>query len=321
MGYSSSLLITCFLLLVVVLNVANGKPLVPALFIFGDSVVDSGNNNNLLTFVKANFPPYGRDFKNHTPTGRFCNGKLAIDFIAETLGFTSYQPAYLNLEVKGKNLLNGANFASAASGFFDFIPRMHNTIPFYRQLEYYQECQNKLVEIVGPSKASSIISDAIYIVNDGSSDFRLYAMGARRIGVTSVAPMGCLPILITVFGSHNNECVDRLNNDSIYYNEKLNKTSENLRKTLPDIKLVVFDIYQPLYNLVDSPSDNGFSEVRRGCCGTGLLETAITCNNMSIGTCANASKYVFWDSVHPSEATNKILADSIVVAGIPLIMS
>lgn len=57
-----------------------GDPLVPALCIFGDSVVDVGNNNRLLTVVKANFPPYGRDFAGHRPTGRFCNGKLATDF-------------------------------------------------------------------------------------------------------------------------------------------------------------------------------------------------------------------------------------------------
>lgn len=58
----------------------SGQPLVPALFIFGDSVVDVGNNNHLETLVKSNFPPYGRDFINHHPTGRFCNGKLASDF-------------------------------------------------------------------------------------------------------------------------------------------------------------------------------------------------------------------------------------------------
>lgn len=58
----------------------NGQPLVPALIIFGDSIVDVGNNNNLSTLIKANFPPYGRDFVTHRPTGRFCNGKLATDF-------------------------------------------------------------------------------------------------------------------------------------------------------------------------------------------------------------------------------------------------
>ena len=69
-----------FSLLALIFPVAISDPLVPALCIFGDSVVDVGNNNNLLTVVKANFPPYGRDFVTHAPTGRFCNGKLATDF-------------------------------------------------------------------------------------------------------------------------------------------------------------------------------------------------------------------------------------------------
>ncbi|OIW05842.1 hypothetical protein TanjilG_23628 [Lupinus angustifolius] len=231
-----------------------------------------------------------------------------MGYSTEILGFTSYQPAYINLEDKGNNLLNGANFASAASAFYDVIPMLYNTIPLHRQLEYYKECQSKLVEIAGQSKASSIISSAIYM--------HLYALGARRIGVTNLAPTGCLPILITLFGSHSNGCVGRLNKDAIYYNKKLNYTSEKLQKLLPDLNLVVFDIYQPLYNLVTKPSENGFLEARRGCCGTGFIELSILCNEKSIGTCANASEYVFWDSVHLTEAANKLLADQMVAAGI-----
>ena len=67
-------------LVLVLFSLAHGQPLVPALFIFGDSVVDVGNNNRIATIIRANFPPYGRDFINHRPTGRFCNGKLATDF-------------------------------------------------------------------------------------------------------------------------------------------------------------------------------------------------------------------------------------------------
>lgn len=63
-----------------VMVMIKAQPLVPAMFIFGDSVVDVGNNNDIYTIVKANFPPYGRDFTTHNPTGRFCNGKLATDF-------------------------------------------------------------------------------------------------------------------------------------------------------------------------------------------------------------------------------------------------
>ena len=51
--------------------------------IFGDSTVDAGNNNYLLTVVKSNFEPYGRSFQGNEPTGRFCDGKLAVDLIGK----------------------------------------------------------------------------------------------------------------------------------------------------------------------------------------------------------------------------------------------
>lgn len=47
-----------------------------------------------------------------------CTNKV-IPFEADTLGFTTYPPAYLSPQASGKNLLIGANFASAASGFDD----------------------------------------------------------------------------------------------------------------------------------------------------------------------------------------------------------
>jgi hypothetical protein len=49
-------------------------------FLFGDFVFDIGNNNDLFTLIKSNFPQYGRDFTSQQPTGRFCNRKLAYDF-------------------------------------------------------------------------------------------------------------------------------------------------------------------------------------------------------------------------------------------------
>ena len=54
---------------------------VPALFVFGDSLVDVGNNNYLSSIAKANFLPYGVDFANFGPTGRFSNGKTFVDIL------------------------------------------------------------------------------------------------------------------------------------------------------------------------------------------------------------------------------------------------
>lgn len=51
------------------------------ILVFGDSTVDPGNNNRLATDSKANFPPYGKDFFDGQPTGRFCDGRLATDFV------------------------------------------------------------------------------------------------------------------------------------------------------------------------------------------------------------------------------------------------
>ena len=57
---------------------------VPAVIVFGDSIVDPGNNNNLTTVSKCNYPPYGRDFQGGKPTGRFSNGKIPSDFIGRS---------------------------------------------------------------------------------------------------------------------------------------------------------------------------------------------------------------------------------------------
>jgi phospholipase/lecithinase/hemolysin len=54
----------------------------PCLFVFGDSLSDNGNNNNILTNAKANYVPYGVDFPNGV-TGRFTNGPTTIDYIGK----------------------------------------------------------------------------------------------------------------------------------------------------------------------------------------------------------------------------------------------
>lgn len=54
---------------------------IKAVFAFGDSIVDQGNNNNLTTRAKCNFLPYGKDFMGGKPTGRFSNAKTPPDMI------------------------------------------------------------------------------------------------------------------------------------------------------------------------------------------------------------------------------------------------
>lgn len=58
-----------------------------AFFVFGDSLVDNGNNNYLVTTARANSPPYGIDYPTHRPTGRFSNGLNLPDIISELIIF------------------------------------------------------------------------------------------------------------------------------------------------------------------------------------------------------------------------------------------
>ena len=55
-----------------------------ALFVFGDSLAEVGNNNFLNSVAKSNYYPYGIDF-NRGATGRFSNGKIIVDFIGKFL--------------------------------------------------------------------------------------------------------------------------------------------------------------------------------------------------------------------------------------------
>lgn len=77
--------LTCMVAVVVVLSFFNGvaaDPQVPCYFIFGDSLVDNGNNNALQSLARADYLPYGIDF-NGGPTGRFSNGKTTVDVIGK----------------------------------------------------------------------------------------------------------------------------------------------------------------------------------------------------------------------------------------------
>lgn len=85
----------------------------------------------------------------------------------------------------------------------------------------------------------------------------LYKLGARKIGVTTLPPLGCVPAVITIFGKDSNDCVEKVNKAAISFNNKLNATSQSLQSKLSGLNLVVLDIYQPLYDLVTKPSDNG----------------------------------------------------------------
>ncbi|KAL4186758.1 hypothetical protein AMTRI_Chr09g15530 [Amborella trichopoda] len=321
---------------------ANGK--IPAIYVIGDSIVDSGNNNDLITLVKCNFPPYGKDFKGHKPTGRFCNGKIGTDYIASGLGVKELLPAYLDPNVQIQDLITGVSFASGGSGFDDFTPQFLRAIPLGQQVEFLKECFGKVERAAGRERADYIKSNGIFFVVAGSNDLvnnyfalptrraqmpldqylytlvqkasnivqKLYKIGGRRIYVLGLPPLGCVPIQRTLRGGAARKCVEEVNQASIAFNAKLSTQLHSLALTLPNATVIYVEIFDILLDMIQNPSRYGFEESRYGCCGTGGLETAVLCNSVTSSTCRDASKYVFWDSFHPTERASSILASQLL---------
>ena len=99
---------------------ASSSPRVPAVIVFGDSTVDTGNNNQIPTPLRADFPPYGRDMPcGPRATGRFGNGRLPPDLISEALGLPPLVPAYLDPAYGIDDFARGVCFASAGTGIDD----------------------------------------------------------------------------------------------------------------------------------------------------------------------------------------------------------
>ncbi|CAN1152107.1 GDSL esterase/lipase At2g40250 [Linum perenne] len=239
-----------------------------AVLIFGDSTVDTGNNNHVLTSLfKANHLPYGSNFlPTHTPTGRFSDGLLIPDMIASRLSIkpSGTVPAYLDPNLTAHDLKTGVSFASAGTG-----------------------------------------------IDDLTSTMDLYGLGGRTFFVAGLPPIGCLPVQMTAsfqFSLRSRQCIQSQNSDSLSYNVKLKQLLRKLQGSLPGSKMLYANVYDPMLDMVTQPQKYGFVEARKGCCGTGLLEGGFFCSPFT-PTCGNmTSQYVFFDSIHPTQKANELLA-------------
>ncbi|XP_016470566.1 GDSL esterase/lipase At5g45950-like isoform X1 [Nicotiana tabacum] len=316
---------------------------VSCILVFGDSSVDPGNNNHLSTLNKANYLPYGLDLSNSQPTGRFSNGKLATDFIAEALGYVNMTRGFLDPQINNMDMLHGISFASAGSGYDDLTANLSNAMSLAKQREYLRHYEIQLRQMVGAEKASEVMKNALYILSMGTNDFLqnyfvevvrskqysveqyqnflihsmfthvkdlIHGVGARRLAVVGVPPLGCEPLIRTIRDDET-KCDDDLNKVAFSFNLKLKRELQTLKR-LFGIKASFIDIYSIIQEAVQNPHKFGFEETRNGCCGTGTTEYGETCKGLS--TCADRTKFVFWDAVHPSEKMHKIMADEALKA-------
>ncbi|KAK7246627.1 hypothetical protein RIF29_41497 [Crotalaria pallida] len=317
-------------------------PQVPCFFIFGDSLVDNGNNNGILTLARANYRPYGIDFPQG-PTGRFTNGRTYVDALAQLLGFPTYIPPYSR--VRGLDLLRGANYASGAAGIRDETgDNLGAHTSMNEQLVNFGNTVQQLRRFFRGDNDSlnSYLSKCLFFSGMGSNDYlnnyfmpdfyststdytapafasvllqqyarqlaQLYSLGARKVMVTAVGQIGCIPYQLARFHGNNSRCNEKINNAILLFNSGLKKMVLNINGgQLPGAKFVFLDFYQSSQDLASNGASYGFDVIDKGCCGVGRNNGQITCLPLQ-QACENRAKYLFWDAFHPTEMANILLA-------------
>ncbi|CAL9056216.1 unnamed protein product [Musa banksii] len=314
------------------------EPQVPCYFIFGDSLVDNGNNNNIASLAVANYPPYGIDFPSG-PSGRFTNGLTTVDVIAQLLGFDDFVPPYAS--TRGQALLTGVNFASAAAGIREETgQQLGGRIPFGGQLQNYQSAVQEMVSILGDEdSAANYLSKCIFSVGLGSNDYlnnyfmpafystgqqytpeqyadeliqqysqqlrTLYNYGARKVVLIGVGQVGCSPNELAQRSPNGVACVEEINSAIRIFNAKLIDLVDEFN-ALDGAHFIYINGYGIFEDILRNPAANGLSVTNRGCCGVGRNNGQITCLPYQ-APCPNRDEYLFFDAFHPTEAANIII--------------
>ncbi|KAJ3682424.1 hypothetical protein LUZ60_014997 [Juncus effusus] len=310
-----------------------------AFFVFGDSLVDSGNNNYLATAARADSYPYGIDYPTHQATGRFSNGLNIPDLISEYIGVEAPLPC-LDPAHHGEKLLNGANFASAGVGILnDTGYQFVRIIRMHEQLRRFKDHQKTLSSMIGPDKAKQLVNQALVLVTLGGNDFvnnyylmpfsyrsrqfslpdyvqyiiseykkilaSLYDLGARRVIVTGTGPMGCAPAELAM-RSTNGECDVELMRATNLFNPQLVEILQELNHQFGSDIFISANSQRINFDYISNPQAYGFKTAKIACCGQGPFNGLGLCTGLS-NLCKNRNEYVFWDAYHPTEKANRLI--------------
>ncbi|MBA0861760.1 hypothetical protein Goshw_000572 [Gossypium schwendimanii] len=345
--WSLVLVVFCIMSLSYFVNGAGSNEGLGASFIFGDSLVDAGNNNYLQTLSRANIPPNGIDFKasGGQPTGRYTNGRTIGDIVGEELGVPSYAVPYLAPNSTGKAILYGVNYASGGGGIMNATGRIFvNRLGLDIQIDYFNNTRKQFDKLLGPSKAKDYISKrSIFSITIGANDFlnnyllpvlsvgarisespdafiddminhlrnqltRLYQLDARKFVIGNVGPIGCIPYQKTINQLNENECVDLANKLAMQYNRRLKELLSELNGKLQGAIFVHANVYDLVMELITNYTKYGFTTASKACCGNGGQFSGIIPCGPTSSLCKDREKHVFWDPYHPSEAANVIIA-------------
>lgn len=311
----------------------------PAIYIFGDSMSDVGNNNYLLlSLAKSDYPWYGIDYESGFPTGRFTNGRTIGDIMAAKFGVPP-PPPFLSLYMTDDEVLGGVNFASGGAGLLNetgiyFV----QYLSFDNQISSFEQIKNAMIAKIGKKAAEEVVNGAIFIVGLGSNDYinnflrpfmadgivythdefigllmetmgrqltRLYKLGARNVWFSGLAPLGCIPSQRVLSGT--GECLDDVNAYAVQFNSAAKNLLDGLNAKLPGGRMSLADCYSIVMELINHPQKYGFKTSHTSCCDVDTTVGGLCLPTAQL--CDDRTAFVFWDAYHTSDAANQVIAD------------
>lgn len=254
------------------------------LVVFGDSLSDTGN----IFSATGGFLP-GAPYDS----GRFSNGPLYIDVLADHLGLSS-----------SNSLSGGSNFAYGGARV---IADGSSTPSLSQQYDTYIA-----------SSAGSADSSALYVVFGGANDLfnstTVAAANAAADGIVAIVSQlvaaGAQHILVPNLPDLSSTPGYLGDADIGNRTAEFNNTLSQGLNSVGNAGIVLLDVYGLLGDAIADPASYGFSNVTQSCylgplAGAGLV-------------CADPDSYLFWDSVHPTAAGHQFLGDSAFAAVAPV---
>ncbi|XP_021748369.1 GDSL esterase/lipase At5g08460-like [Chenopodium quinoa] len=304
------------------------------MFIFGSSVVDNGNNNNVFgTIAKANYLLYGIDFRIDgatKTTGRFSNGKNFADFIGDYLKLPLI-PSFVDTQTQGDSILYGVNFGSGGSGILDESGLVvGRVISLNEQLTNFEALTLPKLESQLGCQRKEILPDYLFLLAAGNNDYllnyfllgqltqspqafaaklisaysaqlkRLYNLGARNFLLLSVYPLGCSPVV-----SKGQGCLPGPNDVITIFYDQLISMVNQVKPQLPGSNFIVINSVKIITDIINNANSIGFSNVSGPCCEISL--NGLSCKENG-NVCEDRRSNVYFDGQHNTESLSAALA-------------
>ncbi len=293
---------------------------------FGDSLSDPGNvfvvtgNVSVRPFAAGNIPsaPY--------PIGgmTFSNGKTWVQQLAASLGLRGSTGPALRTSTFSNYAFGGARASSSAGGAFDLNAQVAQYLAdsggnadraalysmyfggndvrdalsaFDTALQQTLLSGGTLPEALaaGQVAAEARLAEAITAIGDNIIVLALAGAGAQYFLVPNVPNLGLVPA-ITALGPDAATLATQL---SFGFNLALEAALSDIEQALP-VTITRFDVFALTSLLFVSPETFGLTNVTQACLTPEVMAGAI---------CRNPNDYLFWDGLHPTAATHKILAE------------